>query len=72
MRIPKEIMDDFAKTSEKLIKGYQALQNVKEVDVATTPKTLVWQSDLVKLYHYNRETPAKCKADETLASDEAT
>ena len=56
-----ECIEDFAKTSEKLMKGYAALREIKDVELGTTPKTLVWQSDLVKLYHYNRSTPAKCK-----------
>src|SRR6187402_2123788 len=56
-----EMMEDFTKTSEKLMKGYVALRDVKDVELATTPKTLVWQNDLVKLYHYDRSTPAKCK-----------
>lgn len=55
------LLEDVKTTSEKLMKGYNTLQEIKEVDVATTPKTLVWQSDLVKLYRYNRSTPAKCK-----------
>lgn len=55
------MMDEMTKTSEKLIKGYEVLQNIKDVEIATTPKELVWQRDLVKLYHYKRETPAKCK-----------
>lgn len=49
------------KTSEKLIKGYEVLQQIESVEVATTPKELVWQNDLVKLFHYKRETPATCK-----------
>lgn len=57
----KEVMTEFTKASEKLVKGYETLQRIKDVEVATTPKTLVWQRDHVKVYHYNRETPAKCK-----------
>jgi len=54
------IFDEIISTTEKLSKGYETLQQIDNVDVATTPKELVWQSDLVKLYHYKRETPAKC------------
>ena len=57
----QEVMQEFTKTSEKLVKGYETLQRISHVEVATTPKTLVWQRDHVKVYHYNRETPAKCK-----------
>jgi polyhydroxyalkanoate synthase len=45
----------------QLQKGYDTLQNIGKVEVGTTPKTLVWQRDKVKLYRYNRSTPAKCK-----------
>ncbi|MFI5221432.1 MAG: class III poly(R)-hydroxyalkanoic acid synthase subunit PhaC [Bacteroidia bacterium] len=55
------IMHEMTKTTEKLAKGYEVLQRINEVEVATTPKDMVWQNDLVKLYHYKRETPAKCK-----------
>lgn len=54
-------MNDLKNTSEKLMKGYNVLQSIEKVEVGTTPKTLVWHSDHVKLYHYDRETPAKCK-----------
>lgn len=58
---PSGLMDVMNKTSEKLIKGYETLQHIGDVEVATTPKELVWQNDLVKLYHYKRDTPAKSK-----------
>jgi polyhydroxyalkanoate synthase len=57
---PSAILEELSSTTQKLMKGYETLQGIKEVDVATTPKELVWQRDKVKLYHYTRETPAKC------------
>lgn len=60
MNIPG-LMEEMTKTSEKLVKGYEVLQKIEEVEIATTPKKLVWQNDLVKLYHYERSTPATCK-----------
>ena len=56
-----EMMDEMTKPSEKLVKGYEVLSKIEDVQVATTPKELVWESDLVKMYHYKRETPATCK-----------
>ncbi|MEO0311324.1 MAG: hypothetical protein RIQ89_981 [Bacteroidota bacterium] len=58
---PNAVFEDIAKTTQKLMKGYEVLKQIKDVDVAITPKDLVWQDDLVKLYHYQRSTPAKCK-----------
>lgn len=55
------VFQEFVETSSKLVKGYETLQKIKEVEIAQTPKTLVWQSDKVKLYHYDRQTPATCK-----------
>ncbi|MBL7926159.1 MAG: class III poly(R)-hydroxyalkanoic acid synthase subunit PhaC [Bacteroidia bacterium] len=56
-----DLVNDLKNTSEKLSKGYNVLQSIDKVEVGTTPKTLVWHIDKVKLYHYDRETPAKCK-----------
>ncbi len=54
-------MQEMANTMEKMAKGYATLQKIDKVEIATTPKTLVWQQDHIKIYHYTRETPAKCK-----------
>jgi polyhydroxyalkanoate synthase len=56
-----EILEELQTTSQKMVKGFEVLSNVEEVEVATTPKELVWENDLVKLYHYKRDTPAKSK-----------
>jgi len=58
---PLGLLEELSSTTQKLMKGYETLQNIKEVDVAVLEKELVWQRDKVKLYHYVRETPAKCK-----------
>lgn len=55
------MVEEMGKTISKLQKGYETLQNIHEIEVGSTPKTLVWQQDKVKLYRYNRSTPAKCK-----------
>jgi polyhydroxyalkanoate synthase len=55
------ILKELANTSTKLINGYDNLVKVDNVDVATTPKELVYKVDKVKLYRYVRSTPAKYK-----------
>ncbi len=55
------MVEEMGKTISIQQKGYETLQNIREVEVGSTPKTLVWQMDKVKLYRYNRSTPAKCK-----------
>lgn len=58
---PAGIMEEMVSTAQKLTKGYETLENIGAVEVAVTPKDLVWQRDHVKIYHYQRETPATCK-----------
>ena len=58
---PVGMMEELTSTTQKLAKGYETLQEIGNVEVGTTPKELVWQRDYVKMYHYTRETPAKCK-----------
>ena len=58
---PAAMMDELLATTEKLAKGYETLEKIGDIEVATTPKDLVWQQDKVKLFHYRRDTPAKCK-----------
>ncbi len=55
-----KIAEELVKTSEKIAKGYKVLQDIDTVEIGTTPKELVWSSDKIKMYHYTRETPAKC------------
>lgn len=55
------VFEEIVSTTEKLYKGYEVLQQMEEVEVATTPKELVFQRDKVKMYHYLREgAPIKC------------
>lgn len=54
-------MEELTATSKKLAKGYETLREIDTVDVATTPKELVWQRDKVKMFHYTSEHKIKCK-----------
>lgn len=54
------IAEEMVKTTEKIAKGYQTLQDIDTVEIGMTPKELVWQSDKIKMFHYLRDTPAKC------------
>src|SRR5436190_14438546 len=55
------IIDEFTTISSKLIKSYDTLNKIKEVDIATAPKTAVYNEDKMTLYRYDRETEAKFK-----------
>jgi polyhydroxyalkanoate synthase len=65
MYTPDQVVDSFTKEftdiSNKLMKSYTSLLQVEEVEVATAPKKLVWQSGKVKLYHYENPNPVTCK-----------
>jgi polyhydroxyalkanoate synthase len=50
-----EILKEFQESTNKLIKGYEMLQKVDKIDVATAPKELVWQEDKVRLFRYKNE-----------------
>ncbi len=50
-----EVLKEFSKTTEQLIKGYEVLQTVEQIDVATATKQLVWQEDKVRLFHYQND-----------------
>jgi polyhydroxyalkanoate synthase subunit PhaC len=57
----ENILKELAQTGAKLVNGYDNLVRVGDVDVATTPKELVFKVDKIKLYRYTRSTPAKFK-----------
>ena len=58
---PKNAVREYADMATKLAKGYETLQNIEQVDVATTPKELVWKQDKVQLYRYTRATAPAVK-----------
>lgn len=58
---PGEIIQEMADTTAKLMKSYNTLSQIDEVEVGTTPKTMVYSEDKLKLYRYDRETPPTCK-----------
>jgi len=46
---------EITEQTERLVKGYQLLNDVEEIDVATAEKELVWEEDKVKLYRYSSD-----------------
>jgi len=51
-----KLIEEFNSLSSKMMKSYQTLNQINEVDIATTPKTSVYTEDKLTLYHYNRDT----------------
>jgi polyhydroxyalkanoate synthase subunit PhaC len=56
-----KIIEEFNAMSSKLIKSYDTLKQIENVDIATTPKTAVLNEDKLTLYRYDRETDATYK-----------
>jgi polyhydroxyalkanoate synthase subunit PhaC len=55
------MLKEMADMSQKLMKSYETLKEIKDVDIATTPKTAVYKEDKLTLYKYDRETEASYK-----------
>lgn len=55
------MLKEMADMSQKMMKSYETLQQIKEVDIASTPKTSVYSEDKLVLYRYNRDTEASYK-----------
>jgi len=55
------LISELGLNTQKLTKGYEILKEVGEVEIAQTPKTLIYSEDKIRLFRYNRETPAKAK-----------
>jgi polyhydroxyalkanoate synthase len=58
---PTNAVREYADMATKLAKGYETLQNISEIDVATTPKELVWKQDKVQIFRYSRNSEASIK-----------
>ena len=48
------MLKDFSENTSKFLKGMELLQDIVEVDIATTPKTEVYNEDKLRLFKYNR------------------
>jgi len=57
----ESIIKEMANASQKLMKSYETLQNINDVEIAITPKTEVYKEDKLTLYRYNRDTEATYK-----------
>ena len=55
------ILQELTSNTSKILKGFETLNDVNEIDIAKTPKTLVYSEDKLKLYRYNRDTKATVK-----------
>lgn len=50
------LLNELSDMNSKLIKGYENLNKIEEIDIATSPKTAVYSEDKMVLYRYDRDT----------------
>lgn len=55
------LFNELTEAAHKMVRGYEVLSDIKEVEIAATPKTQVYAEDKMRLFRYNRETPATVK-----------
>jgi len=55
------LLKEFNAVNNRLLKGYDTLQAMPEVEIATTSKTAVYKEDKLTLYRYDRSSEASFK-----------
>src|SRR6187431_2315660 len=56
-----KLVEELTNMGSKLLKSYETLNKVEEVEIAVSPKTAVYSEDKLTLYKYDRETEATYK-----------
>ncbi|MCW3076594.1 MAG: poly(R)-hydroxyalkanoic acid synthase, class PhaC subunit [Bacteroidetes bacterium] len=56
-----DMLREMTEMGQKILKGYDTLKEIEDVDIASTPKTEVYKEDKLTLYRYNRGTEATYK-----------
>ncbi len=51
----EKVAKEFANTTDRLMKSYEMLTKIEEVEIATAPKEMVWQEDRVRLFRYHND-----------------
>lgn len=56
-----KILQEINELNSKVLKGFDTLKAIEEIEIAQTPKTAVYSEDKLTLYRYNRENDATIK-----------
>ena len=51
-----KLLEEINNINSKMLKSYETLNKVEDVEIATSPKTAVYSEDKLTLYRYNRDT----------------
>lgn len=57
----EKMLNEINEVNQKMMKSYETLKDIKDVNIAETPKTEIYAEDKLRLFHYDRETPATVK-----------
>lgn len=57
---PDEAVRELVEFNQKVIKGIESIADMREIDVAHTPKEVVYQEDNCVLYHYEPKVDTPC------------
>ncbi|MBS1647470.1 MAG: class III poly(R)-hydroxyalkanoic acid synthase subunit PhaC [Bacteroidetes bacterium] len=55
------LLQEMVEAQAKLMKGFETLEKLPEVEIGQTPKTEVYAEDKMRLYRYNRDNAAPVK-----------
>jgi polyhydroxyalkanoate synthase len=55
------LLHELSDNTSKILKGFENLSEIKEVDIASTPKEVVYKEDKLTLYRYSRTTKSSYK-----------
>ncbi len=56
-----KMLQEITNVNTKLVKGFEILNELPQVEIGETPKTEIYVEDKLHLYHYNRDTVATVK-----------
>lgn len=56
-----KLLQEIAELNQKMVKSYDTLSQIKDVDIAGSPKTEVYAEDKLRLYHYDRNSEPTIK-----------
>ena len=58
--VMETMIKETAKIQQKLLKGFENLMNIKDVEAGVTPKELVYKEDKVQLFYYKPRAKSVC------------
>ena len=56
----ERIVEEMVETNRKVLRGMDILMDITDIDVAPTPKDLVYEEDKMRLYHYKPVVKKPC------------